>query len=462
MRGLVGGAGVLLCLLAAGPSAAAALPELNPAAETPDVAVGTPPPADTANGSEEQTWNLHAQSTFIYQWHPGFHALYSGPQSLTSKSDGRETLSVDVTSGLRLWSGGAAFVDGLMWQGFGLSKTLGVAGFPNGEAYRIGTYPPEGTVARLFLRQTIELGGDTEPVEDDQLQLAGKQDVSRITVTAGKLSAKDIFDNNAYANDPRTQFLNWSLLANGAWDFPADSLGYTTGLAIELNQPHWALRYGLFQIPKHLNGMATDNSYLKAWSMATELEGQYTLGGRPGVVRGLAFLAQGHMGKYQDALDTPARPADTTPFRTGYHQKYGVGLNAEQEILEGIGLFTRVGWSDGHTDSWMFTDVDRTASVGVSVKGGFWQRPTDTVGLAGVLNGLSRVHQDYFAAGGLGILVGDGTLSYGWEELLEVYYDAQVWRNLHAGLDYQYVVNPAYNRDRGPVSIFGVRAHWTF
>jgi high affinity Mn2+ porin len=222
------------------------------------------------------------------------------------------------------------------------------------------------------------------------------------------------------------------------------------------------VRYGVFQIPTHLNAMAADPSYLEAWSMVTELEGCYTLGGHPGVVRGLAFLNRGHMGEYQEALDAPARPADTTPFRTGYHLKYGFGVNAEQELLEGLGVFTRVGWSDGHTDSWMFTDVDRTASFGVSIKGGRWKRPEDTVGLAGVLNGLSRVHQEYFAAGGTGILVGDGTLSYGWEKAMEVYYDAHVWKSLHAAVDYQFIVNPAYNRDRGPVSVLGARIHWSF
>jgi high affinity Mn2+ porin len=172
---------------------------------------------------------------------------------------------VDLFAGVRLWRGAEAHVDGLMWQGFGLSKTLGVEGFPNGEAFRLGTKVPNVTIARLFIRQTIGLGGEQETVEDDQLHLGGKQDVSRITLTLGKMSAKDIFDNNAYANDPRTQFMNWGLMANEAWDYPADSLGYMTGFAVELNQPHWAVRYGFFQMPEVSNGMAQDAHYLEAW-----------------------------------------------------------------------------------------------------------------------------------------------------------------------------------------------------
>ena len=436
--------------------------ELQNELRVPSTPGGPASPPGQTGEEQEQAWNIHAQNTDIDQWHPRYPAAYSGPQSLSDRSEDRETVSVDVYAGVRLWRGAEVYVDGLMWQGWGLSHTFGVAAFPNGEAFRLGTNLPQGTVARLFVRQTIGLGGEQEPVEDDQLQLAGNRDVSRITLTMGKLSVKDLFDSNAYANDPRTQFLNWSLLANGAWDYPADSLGYTTGFAAELNQPHWAVRYGVFQIPTHLNAMAADPSYLEAWSMVTELEGRYAVATHPGAIRVLTFLTRGHMGKYQDALNAPERPADTTPFRGGFHVKYGVGLNMDQEVIQGVGVFTRLGWSDGHTDSWMFTDVDRTASVGVSIKGGFWQRPEDTVGMAGVLNGLSRVHQDYFAAGGLGILVGDGTLSYGWERLLEVYYDVHIWKGLHAALDYQFVVNPAYNRDRGPVSVLGARVHWSF
>ncbi|MGA2867153.1 MAG: carbohydrate porin [Verrucomicrobiota bacterium] len=415
----------------------------------------------TPDETRQKSWNWHVQNTDILQGDPGFPAKYSGPNSLNSKGEIRETVSLDLFSGVRLWRGAEAHIDGLMWQGFGLSKTLGVEGFPNGEAFRLGTEVPNVIFARLFLRQTIELGGEQETVEDDPLHLAGVEDVSRMTLTLGKMSAKDIFDNNTYANDPRTQFLNWALMANEAWDFPADSLGYMTGFAAELNQPHWAVRYGFFQMPRVSNGMAQDAHYLDAWGMVTELERRYALNGHPGAVRFLAFLNRAHMGSYQAALENPTRPADILATRD-YRFKYGFGLNAEQELTRGVGVFTRLGWSDGHTEAWTFADVDRTATVGVSVRGESWRRPNDTFGLAGVLNGISRVHQAFFEAGGAGILGGDGALNYGWEKILETYYDFQVWKTIHGALDYQFVSNPAFNRDRGPVSILGARLHWEF
>jgi high affinity Mn2+ porin len=406
-------------------------------------------------------WNWHFQNTDIIQGVPPFPAKYSGPNSLDSKGETRETVSVDLLSGARLWSGAEAHVDGLLWQGFGLSKTLGVEGFPNGEAFRLGTKVPNINISRLFLRQTIGLGGDTEPVTDAPLQLAGSRDISRLTFTVGKISVKDIFDSNAYANDPRTQFMNWAFMANEAWDYPADSIGFITGFAVELNQPRWALRYGFFQMPRTSNGTALDARYLQAWGMVVEFERRFTLNEHPGAVRLLAFLNQANMGSYQEAVDSPIRPADIEASRA-YRFKFGFGLNVEQELVTNVGVFSRLGWSDGKNEAWAFTDVDRTASMGVSVKGAFWNRPNDTVGLAGALNAISSEHQDFFAAGGTGILAGDGALNYGFEKLLETYYDFQVWRTIHVAFNYQFIINPAFNRDRGPVSVFAGRLHMEF
>jgi len=414
-----------------------------------------------ASGEQAQSWNWHLQNTVIVQYHPSFSASYSGPNSLNSANEVKETISLDLYAGARLWRGAEAHVDGLVWQGFGLSKTEGVEGFPNGEAVRLGTDIPNVNMARLFIRQTIGFGGEQENVEDEALQLAGKRDVSRFTVTLGKMSAKDIFDNNAYANDPRTQFMNWGLMANEAWDFPADSLGYMTGLAAELNQPQWAVRYGFFQMPRTSNGTALDGHYLKAWGMVTEFERRFSWNEHPGTVRVLAFLNRANMGSYRDAVESPVRPADIEATRD-YRYKYGFGLNAEQEIVKSVGVFTRLGWSDGQNEAWAFSDVDRTVTLGVSIKGEPWGRPNDTVGVGGGLNAASGNHSDFLAAGGTGILAGDGGLNYGLEKDLEIYYDFQVWRTVHATLDYQYVTNPAFNRDRGPVSVFGARLHWEF
>jgi len=410
---------------------------------------------------QEQLWNWHLQNTDVLQGDPGFPAKYSGPNSLRPGGEMRETVSLDLYAGVRLWRGADVHVDGLMWQGFGLSKTLGVEGFPDGEAFRLGTKVPNVTFARLFVRQTFGLGGEPEAVQDDALDLAGKVDAERLTLTLGKLSAKDIFDNNAYANDPRTQFMNWALMANEAWDFPADSLGYITGFAAELELPPWAARCGLFQMPRSANGMAQDSHYLEAWGMVTEVERRFVLNNHPGAVRWLAFLNRAHMGSYEEALERPVRPADIVATRA-YRCKYGFGLNLEQEVVRNVGAFARLGWSDGHSEAWAFSDVDRTATTGLSVKGQFWARPNDTLGVAGVFNGLSSVHQEFFEAGGTGILAGDGRLNYGWEKILETYYDVQVWKSVHATLDYQFVTDPAFNRDRGPVSIFGARVHWEF
>jgi high affinity Mn2+ porin len=418
-------------------------------------------PSRQAEVADGQAWAWHAQNTDIVQYHPGFPAKYSGRNSLSHASEVRETVSLDLLLGLRLWPGAEFHADGLMWQGFGLSKTLGVDGFPNGEAFRLGTDVPNVNFPRLFIRQTIGLGGEQEAVEEGLLQLRGRRDVSRVTLTLGRMSAKDIFDNNAYANDPRTQFMNWALMANEAWDYPADSLGYITGFAVELNQPQWAVRYGFFQVPRVSNGTALDAHFLEAWGMVTEFERRYALWGRPGAVRLLAFLNRANMGGYQAALDSPVRPADIEATRA-YRYKYGFGLNLEQELAKNIGAFARLGWSDGQTEAWVFSDVDRTATLGVSLKGEFWGRSNDTVGVGGVLNGVARVHRDFLAAGGTGILAGDGALSYGIEKIVEVYYDFKIWRAVHGTLDYQFISDPAFNRDRGPVSVFGARLHWEF
>ena len=410
----------------------------------------------------EAPWNWHVQSTAIVQGHARFTAPYESGRSLPDYNEVRETFSFDLTGGVRLWAGASAFADALVWQGFGLGNAVGIEAFPNGEAFKLGTEAPNVTMARLFLRQSFGLGGEQERVEDEMLELAGKRDVSRLTVTAGKLSAKDIFDDNAYANDPRTQFTDWTLMANNAWDYPADVLGYMTGAVVELNQRGWAFRYGFFQTPQRSNGTALDLSVLRAWGMVTELEWRYAMGERPGTVRVLGFLNRARMGSYREATIAGGTPADITLTRSGYRHKFGAGLSWDQALTSTVGVFARAGWSDGRTEAWHFNDVDHSVSAGISIKGGSWGRPADTFAIGGGINGISRVHQDFLAAGGLGILAGDGALDYGWEKFFETYYDCAVTRWLHASVHYEFVANPAFNRDRGPVHIFGMRAHVEF
>ena len=414
--------------------------------------------ADDNQTAEPEQWNFHFQNTDIVQADPPFSAKYSGPLSLNKDGEIQETFSADIYSGVRLWDGAAVYADGLMWQGFGLSKTFGVEAFPNGEGFRLGTETPDETLARLFFRQVIGFGGEKETVDDDELHLADSIDVSRLTLTIGKLSPKDIFDNNSYANDPRTQFMNWALMANEAWDYPANSLGFITGGAAELNQPDWTLRYGLFQVARDSNGKLQDSHLASAWAMVTEFEQRFEVDGLKGAVRPLAYLNRARMGSYREAVDDPAVDVDITQTRE-YRYKYGFCLNAEQEIIKNVGIFSRLGWSDGHNEAWMFSDVDYGGSLGVSVKGEAWGRDEDVFGIAGDTGGISPEHRRFLAAGGTGILAGDGALSYHMEKTMETYYDFKIWKTLHGALDYQFIADPSFNGDRGPVSVFGARIH---
>jgi high affinity Mn2+ porin len=409
----------------------------------------------------QQNWNWHVLNTDVLQWHPAFPARYYGPNSLASQAASSETVDLDVMAGLRLWKGAELHVDGLAWQGFGLSHTLGLEAFPNAMAYKIGARLADATFARVFIRQTIGLGGAQQDVPDDPLHLAGKQDESRLVVTLGEISVLDIFDNNAYAGDPTKQFLNWALVGNEAWDYPANSLGYITGAAFEWYQPPWVLRYGLFQVPRQSNGLAEDPAYLRAWGMVTELERRFNLRQHPGALRLLAYVNRARMGSYQDAIDDPLRPADIS-LTQAYRYKFGLCLNLEQEVMKDAGLFMRLGWSDGDNEAWVYSDVDQSASMGLSLSGDLWNRPNDTFGLAGVLSAMSSVHQQFLEDGGTGILAGDGALSYGLEKSLETYYNFALWKSVHITADYQFFINPAFNRARGPVSVLGARLHWEF
>jgi high affinity Mn2+ porin len=349
----------------------------------------------------------------------------------------------------------------VIWQGYGLSNTLGMAGFPNGEAFRIDRTYPDASLCRVFLRQTIELGGEKEAADDGPTELRGKHDVRRLTFTVGHLSAKDIFDTNTYAEDSRTQFMNWSLMANDAWDYPANTIGFTNGAAVEFNTRAWTGRLGIFQVSKVANGLRMDWDLAHAWSAVAEVERRYTPRGHAGAVRLLAYDTRAHMGNYQETLNNPGLDEDIA-LTADYRYKYGFGINLEQEIRKNLGAFVRLGWSDGKNQTYEFTDVDRTATAGLSLKGAAWRRPQDTVGLGAVMNGISAVHRQYLAAGGLGITIGDGALDYSAERILEAYYAWQIAKHYQLTSDYQFAPDPAYNRARGPVNLFALRLHAEF
>jgi high affinity Mn2+ porin len=368
---------------------------------------------------------------------------------------------VDVTGGVRLWRGGEFFADGLVWQGYGLSNTLGMAGFPNGEAYRIGRTYPDAYLCRAFIRETIGLGREKEATDDAPSELGGTKDVRRLTFTVGHLSAIDIFDTNAYANDSRSQFMNWALITNVAWDYPANTLGFTNGAAVELNSRTWAGRLGIFQVSEIANGMRLDWKLAKAWSTVAEVERRYSPKGHAGAIRVLAYDERAHMGSYQETLNNPSLDENIS-LTAAYRYKYGFGINLEQEIRKNLGAFARLGWSDGKNQTWEFTDVNRTATAGLSLKGARWRRQEDTVGLGVVVNGISAVHRQFLAAGGFGITVGDGALDYRAERVAETYYNWKIAKHFQLTLDYQFAQNPAYNHVRGPVDLFALRFHTEF
>lgn len=417
---------------------------------------------EIATNAADEVWSVHGQATVVEQAHPGFHAGYSGPNSMDAKADQHDTITSTLFFGRKLWDGGAIYFDPEMAQGFGLSHTYGIAGFPNGEASRAGKDASEFYVARVFLRQTINFGGESENVEADQNQLAGRQSVERLTITAGKMSAVDIFDNNTYSHDGRKQFMNWALMDNGAWDFSSDARQYTWGLVAEWNEKNWTLRWAHFLATPVPNGKEFDWNPARAFAEVLEWERRYDLNGHPGAVRLLGFANRAHLGDYREALDDPQYGGDIANTRDGFRFKYGGGVNAEQEIAKDFGVFSRVGWNDGRTESWMFTEIDETASFGASLKGSRWNRPDDVAGIAGVINGISTDHRDYLASGGTGFIIGDGRLNYAPEEIAETYYSIALPENFALTLDYQLINNPAYNSDRGPANFFAARLHAEF
>jgi high affinity Mn2+ porin len=407
-------------------------------------------------------WGLHGQATFVTQYHLGFPSAFQGPNSLDPQAQARETFDLTLYGGLRLWRGAELWVNPEVDQGFGLSNTLGVAGFTSGEAYKVGADAPYVRLHRLFVRQTINLGGDVTHVEAGLNQLAGSQTAHRVVVTVGKFAVVDVFDTNRYAHDPRNDFLNWSIIDVGAFDYAADAWGYTYGAAVEWSQQWWALHIGLFDLSKVPNSKALDTHFFDQYQADVEGEARYTLFGQPGKLKVLGFLSHGRMGRYSEATALARQtgmPADIAAVRL-MHLRGGVSLNLEQPLTEELGLFARAGWSQGHFEAFDFTDINTTVSLGLSVTGARWGRAGDTGGVAFAVNGASGAAKQFFGAGGLGILVGDGQLPHaGPEYILETYYSLAVFPCAKLSLDYQCVDHPAYNRDRGPVSILGLRIH---
>jgi high affinity Mn2+ porin len=409
--------------------------------------------------------SFHVQSTFLPQGYLPFHVGPGDPSSGDGQST--ETWTITAFFGARVWEGGEVYFNPEMFHGFLLrdssrALTAVAASVGNGEAQKGGRWDADLEVARLYFSQTIGFGGEKETIKDDLNQIAGTKDISRLTLTFGRLAANDAFDNNAYAHDPRSQFQNWVLFDGGAFDYAADIKGYTVGAIADFNQKEWAVRAGYFLMPVVPNALALDTDFTQHGSVIAEFEKRYTLFSQPGKLRLTGFENTGILGNYAEAVAlSPASPniEATQRLRT----KVGYIVNFEQALTENVGAFFRYSWNDGKTQLCCFTDINESVSGGFSIKGAYWGRPQDTVGIAGAYNSISPALRRYFAAGGRGLLIGDGALpSYSGEQVIETYYSFVVTNNLTVSADYQYIGDAAYQADRSPIHMFSGRIHVQF
>jgi high affinity Mn2+ porin len=415
--------------------------------------------------------NFHGQSTFVWQGYPAIRSPYQGPNSLPAGGQGRETADATLFAGARLWQGAEFWFNPEIDQGFGLASTHGAAGFPSAEAYKLGANYPYVRISRAFVRQTIDLGGDSQKVETDINQFAGSQTANHLVLWLGRFSVVDVFDTNKYANSPKTDFLNWSLVNAGTFDYAADGWGYTYGAAAEWYQGRFAVRGGVFDLSVTPTGATSPDGLnldpnFSQFQLVGEIEERHELWGQPGKIKVTGFLSRGRAGLFADAIalaQATGMPADTGLVRTKYDTRPGISVNLEQQITETLGVFARGGWADGTIEPWDFTDIDRTFSGGVSINGKNWGRPDDTIGVGGVVNGIAGIHQAYFNAGGNGILIGDGQLPHpSIEGIVEAYYSYALTASMRVSVDYQFIGNPGYNTDRGPANVFAGRIHTQF
>lgn len=418
--------------------------------------------------SSTEPWDLRFQSTYAWQKKPSFQAAYSGENSLSALAEKSYSFTSTVFFGLRLDKNTELYVNPEFVQGVPLSRLSGLGGLTNGELQKTAGANLKLFRARMFLRRTWGLGGETETVDAEANQLAGLRDKNRVVVTAGNLAVGDIFDDNTYAHDARTDFMNWGFLTHGAFDFAADSRGYSWGAAIEYYRDDWVLRAGRFAMPKESNGLALDFALLKRYGDQIELEKAYALAGQPGKLRLLAYRNVAAMASFSEsmaiALASSASPDLTTSRQL--RSKRGWGINLEQALTASVGVFARLGRHDGAAETFAFAEIDQSASVGTVVNGALWGRAADALGLAQARHGLSKPHRDFLAAGGYGFFVGDGRLAYGEERITETYYRIGLALPRTKGatltLGLQHIRNPGYNADRGPVKVASVRLHTEF
>jgi high affinity Mn2+ porin len=445
----------------------------SPVSDTPIILAESPVSSSPIVNSpfplmdDTEQWSVHGQATYINQFKNNFNSPYYGDKSLLNKSDGdiskSYTFSATAFLGARLWEGAEAYLNPEMFEGTPFSGLSGLGGFSNGELQKGTAIPPIYYMARMFLRQTIGFGGGQEHIEGVANQLAGNVDKRRLVITYGTFSALDFFDANTYSHDPRTQFLNWSLMASGAYDYAANSRGYTYGFVGEYyHDESWVMRLARLAMPKTPNALALDYNLSQQYGNTAELTHIHTINGQPGKARLLVFQNRGILSTYTNAINFGEQTGtipDILSTRYGYQTKWGYALNGEQAITEDIGAFARWSWNNGQTETQAFTDISNSLSGGLSIKGSSWGRPQDTVGIGAALNGISSQQIAYLQQGGVTMFIGDGKLNYKKEQIFETFYSWNIYKGLSLSADYQRIANPAYNADRGPVNFYGLRAH---
>lgn len=440
----------------------------TPSAQTPSAQT---PRLTLFPHSETRPWWLSGQANIIFQAHPGFHSPYSGPNSLQGGGEYKTSLLGTLYTGYA-WHQNSRFetdflVDIEASGGRGISQALGLAGFTNLDVVRNPNLGSRPYLARGEIVQILGLSAKRVSQSRDSLDLATKVPARRLELRVGKMSLPDQFDTNEVGSDSHLQFMNWTIDNNGAWDYAADTRGYTVGGILEYDAPSWEFRYGIFAMPTTANGEALDWAFSRANGQNWEFDWNHSLvRGRHGVMRLLGYMNHAHMGDYRQSVNLYLAGKTPTPEITATERfgqvKYGFGWNEEQDATDHLRLFSRFGWNPDKYESYAYTEVAQTVSAGGDYDGAQWHRPYDKIGLAFASNAIKRDHQRYLALGGLGFMLGDGHLRYGRENIVESYYNLHVRRGLYFAVDLQHVDNPGYNRDRGPVWVESVRSHIDF
>jgi len=432
--------------------------------------------------------SFHGQATFTGQGYPAFRsAIPDGPNSLPQGGQSAQTFDLTLYAGAKLWKGAELWFDPEIDQGFGVGNAHGLAGFASAESYKAGFAEPYARVQRLFLRQTIELGGEPQKVDADINAFESTTTSDRLVLTVGRFQVVDMFDTNKYANNAKTDFLNWSSVNAGSFDYAGDAWAFTYGAAAEWYTGRYTLRAGIFdmsQTPASTGsygvlGAGSDPNFSNLEYIG-EIEERHELWGQPGKLKLTGYIISGQQGNFGQAValtnqfgvntPTPINAGDSAAnywmnASRSYQNVPGISFNMEQQLNDTVGMFARAGWVDGHYEMWNNTDVSYSGQLGVSIKGAAWGRPDDTIGIAGIVNGISNAEVAWLNAGGLGIIVGDGPGSLtrpGLEKIIEAYYSYSVTSAVKVTFDYQFIDNPAYNIDRGPVNLFAGRLRWQF